>query len=288
MRDELLREGASKFDPAYVAVDRHGMPGGYVEPPVTYTDFDPDYIRVDRHGMPKSSIPRESITVTDFDPAYLAVDRHGMPGGYVNEPGYQTEFDQAYLDVDKHGIPGEWKSGRGPISMGYDQGYLDVDRHGIPGGWAEPDQDDFQTDDEETIQFCKDVVEALDITEAGYNEITKLSEIQIKKIIELRLRNTSRKLRTKDVNDIEKQLYTDLNIIYKMIMAKKNLYDKDINISYLIGENYSDIVGVLSVYEQLISNLTIRNKATYLEKIRLLKDDIINNNIEFNSGERRR
>ena len=277
------------FDPAYKAVDRHGMPKeSIVESPVTYTEFDDEYLAVDRHGMPESSIAESPVTVTDFDDEYLAVDRHGMPGGYVGTPGYHTEFDQQYLDVDRHGIPGEWKSGRGPISMGYDQGYLDVDRHGIPGGWANPDQDDFQTDDDEIIQFCKDVVDALDITEAGYLEIAKLSDVQIKKIIELRHRKTAVKISKDDTTDIEKQLYTDLNIIYKMIMAKKNLYDNDIKLSYLIGgENYTNIVGVLSSYEQLISNLMIRSKATFLDKIRLLKEDIINNNIEFDSGERR-
>ena len=280
------RKIGEDFDSTYTAVDRAGIPGGYVEPPVAYTDFDPAYKAVDRHGIPGEWKSGRASIDMGYDPEYLAVDRHGMPGGYVGTPGYHTDFDQPYLDVDRHGIPGEWKSGRGPISMGYDQGYLDVDRHGIPGGWANPDQETFQTDDDETIQFCKDIVDASDVTELGYLALEKLPDFQIKKIIELRHRKTAMKISKRETTDIESQIYLDLNIIYHMILANKNLYDKDINISHLIGEEYSDIIGVLSSYEQLISSLMIRDKDELLNKIRLLKENVNNNIVELNTGAR--
>ena len=270
------------FDDDYRAVDRHGMPGGYATPPVTHTDFDDDYRAVDRHGMP-GGYATPPVTHTDFDEAYKAVDRHGMPGGYAAPPVTHTDFDDAYRAVDRHGMPGGYAAP--PVTYtDFDDGYKAVDRHGIPGGWINPDKDEFQTDDSAIIQFCNDIIDADQINENGYAELANLTEGQIKKIIEKRYLKTATKLVNKDTSDIEKQIYLDLNIITKMIIAKKNLYDKDINISYLIGENYGDITDLLSAYENLISNSFIDNKEELLETIRNLKESAKSYNNQLNNN----
>lgn len=231
----------------------------------------------------------ERVMYTDFDDQYLAVDKHGMPGGYGDpHSGTYTDFDDAYKAVDKHGMPGGYGNPGRTFHTEFDQEYLDVDRHGIPGGWANPDQEAFQTDDENIIQFCKNIVDASHVNEKGIEQLATLSDTQVKKIIELRHIETARKIAKRDTFGIEHQIFLDIAIIHRMVLCHKNLYDKDINISYLIGEEYSDILGVLDSYEQLLSNNRINGKETLLNLIEQIRENIKNIINEIDDGDRQK
>ncbi len=256
---------------------------------VMYTDFDDQYLAVDKHGMPGGyGKPRDDM-YTDFDPAYKAVDKHGMPSGYGDpHAGTYTDFDDAYKAIDKHGMPGGYGNPGRTFHTEFDQEYLDVDRHGIPGGWANPDQEAFQTDDDKVIEFCKDIVDASHVTENGIEQLAKLSDIQVKKVIELRHMKTARRIAKRDTSGIEHQIFLDIAIIHRMVLCHKNLYDKDINISYLIGEEYTDILGVLDSYEQLLSNNRINGKETLLNLIEQIRENIKNIINEIDDGDRQK
>ena len=263
-----------EHDPEYLRVDRHGIPASWVvNNPGYQTEHDPEYLGVDRHGIPASWVVDNPGYQIEHDPEYLRVDRHGIPASWVvNNPGYQTEHDPEYLRVDKHGIPAGWVVNNPGYQTEFDSEYLRVDKHGMPGGWAYPDQEMFQTDDENTIQFCKDVVDASQITETGFDKLSNLLDVQLRKIVELRHINTARKIVRGDTSYIESQLYLDLSILSRVINGKRNMYENDINLSYQIGEKYGNVLDVLDSYNNLISSIMITGKSELLNIISNLKE----------------
>ncbi len=212
--------------------------------------YDKAYVGMDRHGIPGKAT--ETYPDPGFDKAYVGADRHGIPGKTM-ETYHNPGYDKAYVDADRHGIPG--KTIETYHDPGFDRAYTDVDRHGIGASYF-PDREKFDTSNREVQEFCKDIILADRIMSKGYKQLELLPEKAVKSIIQQRYLKTINKLESGYYdNYIAKQIAVDLEIISKMLLSGKNLYDKDINISNRLGGlDLRNIIGVLDEYESWMTN----------------------------------
>jgi|GEM_PF-6567416 len=134
-----------------------------------------------------------------------------------------------------------------------------INEHGGSFGVPEDPKERYGTRDQEVLNSVNMLIHA-----DGANNVDQLlknlPDESVKQIVEIRYRNsanllTDRYLGGDRLESASKKVTLDLKILSTLVNQNRNLYGKDINASYLMGdENYQDIFGLLDNYEGLIKD----------------------------------
>ena len=194
-------------------------------------------------------------------------------------------YDQGYRGVDRHGIPGQGTQTL--YDPNFDQGYVALDRHGI-GAVDFPDTERFGTENREIQEFCRNMIEAINIKPKGYEKIAMLEDVAVKSIIQSRYIKTINKMESGYYDDdLEKQIKVDLDLIFQMIQVGRDLYQHDMNLSnQLGGSNLQNIIGVLEEYETRIYASSIESKMRLLAIASRIKELAIEQANNFSAPKR--
>ena len=135
--------------------------------------------------------------------------------------------------------------------------------HGAPMGTPVDSMQVWGTNDEELKDIVNNLIHANAINNVG-ELLKQLPDEAIIKILETRYRNVANKLDDKYglykdvVEELGKRIDLDLNIILELLNQNRNLYNKNLNLSNLMGyDDYQNIIGLIESYKQKLGEIEI-------------------------------